>query len=505
MAGWDTGRVRRDLTGDARFRPDGLFFACEASTGRPVATATAWWSPRFGRLRPTLHMVAGLPDTRGRGLGKLVCQAAVAYMARQGATEVILTTDDHRLAAIAIYLGLGFLPMRYHGGEDHEGRWQAVLEKLPAFPSRPSFAGPGRPVAIGVVGLRRGLHISGELANHPAAAFRSCCDSLPERAEGFRRQFPQAQAAGSYEALLDGPAEAVIVATDMPTHVPLSVAAMRAGKDVLSEVTAFYTPAQGVELVETVEQSGRRYMLAENCLYTHAMMELMHQTMGGGLGELRYAEGDYVHDIRYLTGPKNPPQLADQAAAAVVLHARAGADPALFGPAAGARHRHAHRQQLCRARAAGWTWAACSSSATTGAAVRILSAFAVQRHPSSLWVCYYGREGSLETDRLDERIHLWRQGNNYADGPLSYRPTGRDGRPMTMGGHFGADGRMMQYWIESLANGLASPINVYEGADMTLPGLLGHRSSLRGNVPMDIPDFRDPAQREHWRNDTTEP
>ena len=180
MATWDVGRIRRDLTGDARFRPQGQFFACESASGRPVATATAWWSLRYGRLRPTLHMVAALPDARGRGLGKLVCQAAVAYMAAQGSAEVILTTDDHRLAAIATYLGMGFLPMRYSGGEDHEGRWQAVLEKLPAFPARPSFAGPGRPVTIGVVGLRRGLHISRELSDHPAAAFRSCFDQVPE-------------------------------------------------------------------------------------------------------------------------------------------------------------------------------------------------------------------------------------------------------------------------------------------------------------------------------------
>jgi hypothetical protein len=40
---------------------------------------------------------------------------------------------------------------------------------------------------------------------------------------------------------------------------------------------------------------------------------------------------------------------------------------------------------------------------------------------------------------------------------------------------------------------------------MTLPGLLGHRSSLNGSVPMDIPDFRDPAQRDSWRSDTAEP
>ena len=75
---------------------------------------------------------------------------------------------------------------------------------------------------------------------------------------------------------------------------------MNAGKDVFSEVTAFYTPAEGVELIETVERTGRAYMLGENCLYNSAMLELAGLADRGRLGDLQYAEGDYVHDCRYL-------------------------------------------------------------------------------------------------------------------------------------------------------------------------------------------------------------
>ena len=44
-------------------------------------------------------------------------------------------------------------------------------------------------------------------------------------------------------------------------------------------------------------------------------------------------------------------------------------------------------------------------------------------------------------------------------------------------------------------------IDVYRGLDMSLPGILAHRSILNGNKPMDFPDFRDPAQRDLYRND----
>ncbi|MBQ8751895.1 MAG: hypothetical protein IJZ13_02190, partial [Clostridia bacterium] len=48
----------------------------------------------------------------------------------------------------------------------------------------------------------------------------------------------------------------------------------------------------------------------------------------------------------------------------------------------------------------------------------------------------------------------------------------------------------------------ADIVDVYEAVDMWLPGMFAYRSILEGNIPMSIPDFRDPAQRDIWRNDT---
>ena len=48
----------------------------------------------------------------------------------------------------------------------------------------------------------------------------------------------------------------------------------------------------------------------------------------------------------------------------------------------------------------------------------------------------------------------------------------------------------------------ADIIGVQEALDMFLPGLFAYRSVLRGGVPMDIPNLRDRAVRERYRNDT---
>ena len=35
---------------------------------------------------------------------------------------------------------------------------------------------------------------------------------------------------------------------------------------------------------------------------------------------------------------------------------------------------------------------------------------------------------------------------------------------------------------------------------MSLPGILGYQSILHGNIPYEVPDFRDPAVRERYRD-----
>ena len=44
-------------------------------------------------------------------------------------------------------------------------------------------------------------------------------------------------------------------------------------------------------------------------------------------------------------------------------------------------------------------------------------------------------------------------------------------------------------------------IDVYQALDMTLPGTLGYRSIVNGNVPIDIPNFRNKQIREKYRTD----
>ena len=70
-------------------------------------------------------------------------------------------------------------------------------------------------------------------------------------------------------------------------------------------------------------------------------------------------------------------------------------------------------------------------------------------------------------------------------------------------GHGGSDFYVMWNFAEKIkGNPEADIIDVYEAIDMFLPGILGYRSILNGNIPIDIPNLRDKKARDEWRNDT---
>ena len=124
---WDAEKARAGLTGQERFLPDGLFFA-ETAAGKVVGTACAWRPSAEEWTEGELHMVAVDPKHGGRGLGRALSVAVLRYFREKGFKRVRLSTDDHRLAAVGLYLALGFEPVIVD--ELHRQRWQDIRKTL---------------------------------------------------------------------------------------------------------------------------------------------------------------------------------------------------------------------------------------------------------------------------------------------------------------------------------------------------------------------------------------
>lgn len=110
----------------APFDPQGLFFA---ETGIVVAgTACATWRSSFPQDTGYVHMVAVDPGHRGHGIGRALILAVLHRLRQAGFRRAALHTDDWRLTAIHLYLGLGFRPRLVH--PSHEARWGELYVKL---------------------------------------------------------------------------------------------------------------------------------------------------------------------------------------------------------------------------------------------------------------------------------------------------------------------------------------------------------------------------------------
>lgn len=121
---WDADKVRGQLLDEPTVSETFLI----REGGRVIATASARTLPDRYPGAGYLHWVAADPEQRGRGIGREVVLAVLHRFAADGCRASVLETDDHRLAAIKLYLRLGYIPQ--YPDADHQTRWSAIFRRL---------------------------------------------------------------------------------------------------------------------------------------------------------------------------------------------------------------------------------------------------------------------------------------------------------------------------------------------------------------------------------------
>lgn len=102
----------------------------------------------------------------------------------------------------------------------------------------------------------------------------------------------------SADAVLgDASIDAVVIATPAPTHVPLALAALRAGKHVLVEKPLALSERDALALREAVDTTTRTLMVGHLMVFHPAVVRLRELLHSGSLGTLHY-----IHSIRANLG-----------------------------------------------------------------------------------------------------------------------------------------------------------------------------------------------------------
>ncbi len=99
------------------------------------------------------------------------------------------------------------------------------------------------------------------------------------------------------DVLADPEVDCVHINTPIPDHAWMTLAALDAGKHVLCTVPMATTIDDCRKIVEKVEETGLRYMMAETVVYSREFLFLRELCRQGELGDLQYLAASHPQDM----------------------------------------------------------------------------------------------------------------------------------------------------------------------------------------------------------------
>jgi predicted dehydrogenase len=122
---------------------------------------------------------------------------------------------------------------------------------------------------------------------------RWLCDASDERRAEFAERYPDARITSDFDELLAADdVDAVVIATPVPTHYPLTRAALEADKHVFVEKPPAMRVAEMEELIGLAEARGLVLMPGHLLLYHPAVQKLKELVDDGELGEVLVVYGN---------------------------------------------------------------------------------------------------------------------------------------------------------------------------------------------------------------------
>jgi len=145
-------------------------------------------------------------------------------------------------------------------------------------------------VTVGVVGLGYwGPNLARNFAALEGCRLTWCCDSSEEARSRWERSLPGTRFTGDLADLLaDEELDAVVVATDVPSHAALAIRALSAGKHCFVEKPLARSTAEAAEVVAAADAAGRTLMVGHLLEYHPGIAKLKEIVASGELGDVFY-------------------------------------------------------------------------------------------------------------------------------------------------------------------------------------------------------------------------
>lgn len=408
------------------------------------------------------------------------------------------------------------------------------LSALPLDPTAPLDEHAGS-ISIGIVGAGQFSRSFATLWDkHPNVSRLVITDLVPERAEALAARYEGATTVASFEEMLASDLDAVAIFTQRWTHAPLVLAALAAGKHVYSAVPMATELTDVEAIIAAVERTGLTYMMGETSYYNPATVFIREKVREGALGQVFYAEGDYVHDMDLgfyaayqYSGGENwkatasyPPMLYPTHAIGGVL----GALPAraISVSCLGVEDRRGDGvfDREVSQFANSFSNATALFELSDGGAMRTneMRRVGYPSHIRESRFRFFGTEASFEqlahqsvwndkessrdisadfvplrtgTDEadLDDVDPALREAFTSGSAPVHNRSRLPAAYADAPNGHEGSHHFLADDFVRGVVTGEHPPVDAWRAAAFTAPGIVAHASALAGGQRLPIPDF----------------
>ena len=298
------------------------------------------------------------------------------------------------------------------------------------------------------------------------------------KAVGAPKTYPSCE-----EMIKDKSIEAIYIATDAPSHARLATMALLHDKHVVSAVPAvfgFEAEGDAEELFNAVKKSGMKYMMNETSTFHADLYEKRMQYQAGALGKVIYSEGEYYHDFgKGLRGynPKN--------GKIDLMGWRRGLVPMWYPT-----HSAAYYTSIT-----GGRFTSVSCLGTKSLYEEFQKENNSYQNPFGTEVAMYRTNGGGVSRMVvgwDMKDAHGEKGRVYGQKPHNKKINGsRPPLPPSVGGrsHGGAHGHLTNNFIESILLDKQPIVGISDALNMTLSGVIAHKSALKEGEWMEIPQY----------------
>ncbi len=153
-------------------------------------------------------------------------------------------------------------------------------------------------VNVAIIGLGFGAEFIPIYQRHPNANMYAICQRSPEKLKQVGDAFKIDKRYERFEDLLKDPkVDFVHINTPIPDHAPMSIAALKAGKHVMCTVPMATTVEDCQQIVELVQRTGLKYMMAETVVYAREFLFLRELFLKGQLGKIQFVQASHQQDM----------------------------------------------------------------------------------------------------------------------------------------------------------------------------------------------------------------